>query len=271
MADAPPRSVAQKVGSALADFAMIAAASPLGLLHLVGEWLGVEALPAAAHTPLVVLIHGTGAAGWQWAVACSYLKARRVPFYCVDYDSERPIAESADDVFAQVRAVVEARRPGRLALVGHSQGGLIARLIHNRWRKEAVLDTQLVSTFLLHAPQHGTRAANLWNTTLRAVGLGSRVKRSMRNMEHASRFAQTYQRYCDDDGGRVFEVAGTGDFVEPSEAFWKCASDRRYLSNRCHYAAAVDPQLWTEFIIPRIMQRPSQITSNALLLDDAET
>lgn len=219
--------------------------------HEAGE--AVLAGPAAER-PLVILVHGTGAAPWQWVVARSYLREAGIHSKCVTYASEQPLQASAVDVVNQVRQLmrenqrIHANSCKRVptVLIGHSQGGIIARLVLNRV-------PHINRVFLLHAPQQGATAASAWNRTLRLLGLGSMVKRSMKDMAPDSEFVAWYKTVCAADDPRVYEAAGDRDYVRPDEALTVKDEGRKYVGNYGHYSAVVSKLLWDEFIIPNIL------------------
>lgn len=222
--------------------------------HAEGE--EVLAGPATAR-PLVILVHGTGAAPWQWVVARGYLREAGLHSKCVTYASEQAIQASTVDVANQVRQLVresdalhDMLHTGSgtvpIVLIGHSQGGLIARLVMNRISRVA-------RVFLLHAPQRGATAAGAWNRALRLVGLGSLVKRSINDMDPGSEFTKWYQSQCVENDPRVYEAAGSADYIVPEEAFTVTDEARRYVGDYGHYSAVVSKILWTDFVIPNVL------------------
>ena len=75
----------------------------------------------------LLLVHGAGGGGWEWAIWQSVFQAHRV--YSVAPDLQPSCAGIAattlDDYLAQVRAAIDALPPPR-ALIGASLGGLLA-------------------------------------------------------------------------------------------------------------------------------------------------
>lgn len=99
----------------------IGVAGPAGLLHVVEAGQGA---------PTVVLVHGlAGTASWWDATVAHLATARHVVAYDLrGHGGSAPPADGTYDLAAQVRdlaAVVEARAPGRVVLVGHSFGATV--------------------------------------------------------------------------------------------------------------------------------------------------
>lgn len=207
----------------------------------------------AARGPLIVLVHGTGAAPWQWTVARSYLRAAKLTrVFAPVYESRNCIDDSFQTVWDQV--VQKVRDQANVVIIGHSQGGLLARMIYEQAKAE--FPETRFKVFVLHAPQHGTKAAGMWNDLLASLGMRTRVKPSMKDMEKNSDFVNRYRKMCEqaaEDDPNVFEAAGSQDYVQPSEVF-SCASEgNRFTGDYSHYSPMVDKRLWNEFIIPNIV------------------
>ena len=134
-------------------------------------------------------------------------------------------------------------------LIGHSQGGVIARWLFNSRDKHS-LRFNFHSIFLLHAPQSGAYIANVRNRLLSPMF--GQANQALQDMETNSTFSRLYEERCVDDGGNVYEVSGRCDYVDyHRSAFWK-TKHRRYLSWWGHYYPAVNAMLWFRFIIPRL-------------------
>ena len=212
--------------------------------------------------PLVVLIHGTNGGSWQWAVTRPWLASAGFESSCLTYASENRIAQSAALLLKALKELLTGtERP--FVLVGHSQGGLLARMLYERCKSMEGMNCSKV--FILHAPQKGTKAAKMWNGLLTSIGFA--VADSMRDMEDGAEFVQFYEEYCvDPDDPNVFETAGSSDYVQEEEAMFSCLPENRYVGAYGHYSAMVNKALWTEFIIPNLALalRPIQESGKAI-------
>lgn len=234
------------------DVTNVASYLPTAVVETARQHYGAE-VPKTKGVPLLVLIHGTGSAPWQWIVARSYLRdAQLTHVFAVTYESRNRV----DDSFQSVWEQVAERLPEEtdVVFIGHSQGGLIARMVYERARSE--FETTKFKVFVLHAPQHGTKAAGMWNGLLTSLGMRTRVKPSMKDMEKNSDFVDRYRDMCaqsTEPDPNVFEAAGSLDFVWPAEAFSCAPESNRFTGDYSHYSAMVSKALWEEFIIPNII------------------
>jgi hypothetical protein len=207
---------------------------------------------------IVVLIHGSGVRDWQWAVAKLYLHISKISFMSVNYNSELPIEISSDIVFEQitkhlnkinqVKTLVESNeckeKENEIILIGHSQGGLISRLIHNRVKSKM--------TFLMNTPQKGACLLNwLYPNN------GENHPCSRNDMRPNSEFLQNLP---DADPNEICEIIGTNDVVLESESIHFGNLPHQILNNEKHvyrsrfghFFCAVNPYLWFSYVIPLI-------------------
>lgn len=200
--------------------------------------------------PLIVLIHGTSGGPWQWIFANQCLISAGFESHCMSYASENRIAKSAALLFKDLcELAAGTQRP--FVLIGHSQGGILARMLYEQCKEEE--NMLCTKVFILHAPQKGTKAARMWNGLLASVGLDSHVKDSMRDMEDGAEFVRFYEQCCvKPDDPNVFEAAGSKDYVQAKEALFSSLPANRYIGDYGHYSAMVDKKLWTKFIVPNL-------------------
>jgi triacylglycerol esterase/lipase EstA (alpha/beta hydrolase family) len=110
--------------------------------------------PDSGHVP-VLLLHGYGCNSGYWAHLMPLLDAARISHASVDLE---PIGGSIDDYASLVDRAVEALRAasgaGKVAIVAHSMGGLVARAWMRAYGSQRV--ARLVT---LGTPHHGTALA----------------------------------------------------------------------------------------------------------------
>lgn len=238
--------LAYNVAPSLLDFVSIGTLAVPGLAF---KW--VKNIHVKGLDTLVVLIHGSGVSSFQWGLAQIYLWSKGIEHHCVDYDSSRPIMESIEDVKRQIMAAYNPARHRDVALVGHSQGGLIARYLYNDrdTNMDNITNVYISQVYTLNAPQQGAKIATTRNILYNFLGWSS--SDASRDMEPDSDFIKLYTSICDDK--RAFVVSGKFDFVSKESALWKQGDkDKRYTGWSGHYASAVNPFLWYNFIIKNI-------------------
>jgi len=111
-----------------------------------------EPAPAPAGSP-VLLLHGVLCNAGAMAGLRADLVARNLgPVYALSYGPPLASIDAfADQVAAKIDAILEATGAARVAIVGHSMGGLVARAYLRRY------GAQKVSTVMtLGAPHHGS-------------------------------------------------------------------------------------------------------------------
>lgn len=184
----------------------------------------------------VILIHGTGVSDWQWANAKLYLYLSKIPCFSVKYDHSQSINISCENVKNQIISYCQLQNNNNIIVIGHSQGGLIARCIHNEINSKM--------SFLINAPQKGAPIIN-W---LYPESQKHKYSNSLNDMRPNSNFIENLPNI--EDHERIYEIIGLNDIVGAEN----CISFGKYIyiSWFGHYFSAVNPYLWYNYIIPKI-------------------
>jgi len=199
--------------------------------------------------PLVILVHGTNASPLEYLAVQWYLRVRRIPHYSASYKSWRSIHQSVEEVATHVKAEMDLQEHQGLVFVGHSQGGLIARMLSRQFSEEGRgHDVRLCVT--LNAPQQGARGATYRNAVTR--GMGKVPTQSYQDMDPGSDFIQNYIDSVEDETFDTFETSGFIDFLGFREAETGHAR-YRYRSFFGHNFCSVNPWLWTQHLCPLIL------------------
>src|SRR6476469_4336900 len=88
--------------------------------------------PAAAHPYPVVLVHGTfGDMTVSWNTIAPALEARGYCVWALDYGNRGTgdIDRSADQLVAFIAKVRSVTGAAKVSMIGHSQGGMLARYV----------------------------------------------------------------------------------------------------------------------------------------------
>jgi pimeloyl-ACP methyl ester carboxylesterase len=78
--------------------------------------------------PLVLLIHGCYSSGGRFRALADVFELHGQQTLCFNYDDRSSLRESAEQLRIGLRGLQRHMRDERVTLVGHSQGGLIARV-----------------------------------------------------------------------------------------------------------------------------------------------
>jgi pimeloyl-ACP methyl ester carboxylesterase len=204
------------------DFTLIVLFAPIGLIYLL---FGPKSKTDGDQ--IIILIHGSSVSDWQWAIAKFYLYISGLSFISVKYNSSQSINESRNQVLNQINL-----RDKDIIIIGHSQGGLIARKIHNQ------LGSKM--TFLMNTPQKGASLIN-W------LGPETLEPSSRNDMRVGSEFIKNLPNV---NSETIHEIVGINDFVRDYEA--TVFGVNVYKSWFGHYFNAVNPYLWFSYVIPKI-------------------
>lgn len=154
----PPEVRLGPIGSArlfAGELLAIGASAPLMAMH---RWLMREPAPAPAVLP-IVLIHGVLCNDGVWFMLRRALTRRGLgPVYTINYGPPLDdIEHFVEALAAKVDAICKATGAARVALVGHSMGGLVARAY---LRRHGVLRSACLIT--LGTPHHGSMHARIF-------------------------------------------------------------------------------------------------------------
>jgi triacylglycerol esterase/lipase EstA (alpha/beta hydrolase family) len=122
------------------------------------RWLIREPRPRPAPAP-VLLLHGVLCNAGVWYGFRKHLVARGIgPVYTLSYGPPlASIERFADQVARKINAIVRATGAQRVAIVGHSMGGIVARAYLRRYGAAKV-----ASLITFGAPHHGSVHASLF-------------------------------------------------------------------------------------------------------------
>ena len=145
----------------------------VGATMLLGARRAVEALPDDGHRP-IVFVHGLGGGPGNFLPMRTWFRLHgRRRGYAIAFDAGKSMAALAPELGAFVEEVarVSGLPPGgRVDLVAHSMGGLVARMAVEAPRVAARVATLVT----LGTPHGGTHAARYFNTErIRALRPGS--------------------------------------------------------------------------------------------------
>lgn len=120
--------------------------------HVEDDW---SARPTPTHPWPVVLLHGTARDSGDWQELSEDLRADGWAVFAPTYGARatRPLADSARQVGAYMDAVLQVTGAEKLILVGHSQGGTLARY----WMRFQGGQGKVHHLVGLGASHHGTR------------------------------------------------------------------------------------------------------------------
>jgi triacylglycerol esterase/lipase EstA (alpha/beta hydrolase family) len=131
------------------EFRAIGRSGPRMALY---RWLMRDPAPAPAKSP-VLLLHGVLCNAGVLRGLRRELVARGIgPVYALSYGPPLASIETfADQLAARIDAILDATGASRLAIVGHSMGGVVARAYLRRYG-----GTKIASMMSLGAPHHGS-------------------------------------------------------------------------------------------------------------------
>lgn len=159
-----PRPPCARIGIAGAvrlfwnEFRAIARSGPRMALY---RWLVPDPEPALASVP-VLLLHGVLCNAGVWRAFRNDLVARGLgPVYTLSYGPPLASIELfADQVAGKIDAILRATGASRVAIVGHSMGGIVARAYVRRHG-----GARVATLMTLGAPHHGSVHAWLFPGT----------------------------------------------------------------------------------------------------------
>lgn len=134
--------------------------------------------PDEKHPYPIVLLHGTGKSKSDWAQLGAQLRHLGFAVYAPDFGhrATAPMRESAAQISAYMDAVFTVTGATKVILVGHSQGGLLARM----WAAEGNNAARVHQIVSLAAPHHGTRPGGMMAPLVR----GKQAHRTVHSLIH---------------------------------------------------------------------------------------
>lgn len=117
----------------------------------------------------IILIHGTGNTKSSWAALGKDLRTLGYVVFAPDFGnrSTEAVAESAAQVGAYIEAVLQVTGADKAVLVGHSQGGILARY----WMHHLGGAAKVHQLVCLGVPNHGTTPAGYLPSAIRTSGV----------------------------------------------------------------------------------------------------
>lgn len=128
--------------------------------------------------PLILLVHGCNFSAGGFRTLARVFEAHGQQTLCFNYD-DRARLETSSSALVKALEALETRLPGgEVTVIGHSQGGLIARhaLVRDRKRPLRVNDQLRIKLVTVSSPFAGIRSSrNCGRTWLHVVTLGITV------------------------------------------------------------------------------------------------
>ncbi|MCQ9352818.1 triacylglycerol lipase [Corynebacterium sp. 153RC1] len=121
--------------------------------------------PTKAHPHPVILIHGTGVTKGDWMELGADLRTAGYAVFAPDFGlrATAPVVESANQISAYIHAVLTVTGAEKVVLVGHSQGGVLARY----WMQLLGGGDKTHQLICLSTPNHGTTSGGVAASLLR--------------------------------------------------------------------------------------------------------
>lgn len=113
-----------------------------------------DATPSPAHPWPVILLHGTTDSKGVWQLLGTELRLDGWTVFAPDYGTRgtEDMTASAAQIGAYITAVLHSTGAEQVIIIGHSQGGLLARY----WMKRADAAAQVKHLICIGSPNHGT-------------------------------------------------------------------------------------------------------------------
>lgn len=125
--------------------------------------------------PLVLVVPGRGDTGMRYRELSWRFEQQGQQVACFDYDDRESLDQSSGRLIRAIEGLEQLLPPSRIVLLGHSQGGLIARRALIRERKDALhgADGFRYALITVGAPFGGIRSsADCGRTWLHVLTLG---------------------------------------------------------------------------------------------------
>ena len=239
-----------------------ARSKPRGLFQ--DDW---RARPTQARPWPIVLLHGSGANKGSWEEMGRELRGQGWAVFAPDFGTRatEPIAESAAQIGAYIDAVLLVTGAAQVVLVGHSQGGVVARY----WMRSYGGYMKVRHMISLAVPNHGTLMGGILHPLTkihRGEGLMEQLMTSMFGPTGMEQLRDTeIIRFLasggDLDPGVTYSCIAThfDPFIQPPEvAFLEVNEDED--PNRVR-------NIWVEDTYPRAMIRHQDMVRDPRVLD----
>lgn len=156
-----PRRNAALIDDATASLPLLARAKHRGVFE--DDW---RARPTAERPWPVILVHGTGTTKGDWQELGADLRRDGWAVFAPDFGMRAtgPVRDSAEQVGAYIDAVLGATGASQAVIVGHSQGGVVARY----WMRLLGGYPKVKHLVSLACPHHGTTVGGVVSPLLRS-------------------------------------------------------------------------------------------------------
>ncbi|QGU06097.1 Extracellular esterase EstB precursor [Corynebacterium occultum] len=147
-----------------------------------------RARPTTEHPYPVICIHGTGTTKGDWQELGEDLRAEGYAVFAPDFGNRATdsIAESASQIGAYIDVVLQATGAQQVILIGHSQGGTLARY----WMRLMGGAPKVRHLVCLAAPNHGTTLGGVVSPLVRTAMAENIMNSLVNNWFGSSGFEQ---------------------------------------------------------------------------------
>ncbi|WP_338078409.1 triacylglycerol lipase [Corynebacterium singulare] len=169
-----------------------------------------SARPTAERPWPVILIHGTCDTKGVWQVLAGMLREAGWAVFAPDYGTRAtgPIPDSARQLDAYINAVLTVTGADKAILVGHSQGGLLARY----WMRMHGGAGRVHHVVCVSAPNHGTTQGGIASPLFK----GERQEEVVRSLIDGWFGPAGMQQIA---GSEIVEATNRGSEVEPGVSY----------------------------------------------------
>lgn len=226
-----------------------------------------RARPTGARPWPIVMIHGSGASKGSWEELGGELRTQGWAVFAPDFGTRatEPIAESAAQIGAYIDAVLLVTGAAQVVLIGHSQGGVVARY----WMRTYGGYMKVRHMITLAVPNHGTLMGGILHPMTKVHRVEGLLEQLVTSMFGPTGFEQIrgneIMRFLaegsDLDPGVTYSCIAThfDPFIQPPEvAFLEVNEDDD--PERVH-------NIWVEDTYPRAMIRHQDMVRDPRVID----
>jgi hypothetical protein len=111
--------------------------------------------------PLILLVHGCRSSGGRFRALARVFEAHGQQALCFNYDDRNSLRDASVDLITALQALKARLKPRQITILGHSQGGLVARRALIRERRDPLPEGDGFTYRLLTAssPLNGIQAS----------------------------------------------------------------------------------------------------------------